>query len=715
LVAYVAAAGLLLVAFVGAFDSIVLHPESRLLNGFGFSDAAPSLRTYWATSYQGDNPLTFRHDKLSGAPQADNASPALVLANGAVQTAFVWVFHDVLGWVGAWNAFFLLTMLASGLAMFAFLDWLGCGFLAALFGAYVFSFNTYALERAYSGHLGLLANWVFVLLLALLLWSRRWSLQVASAAIGGTIALAFYNSAYLGLFAGFMVFVYFAVDLAAARGSRGARRALALSLGTCLCSLLALLPVLLLYAGDRSAVRTNAGHSIGQIYAYSISGLRYLEPSPRNPLVRRLTGEHWSRYLSEHSVFFGYTTLVLAVVGFVLFVLGNAWLSQQYDRRQTCIFIAALGLASFVMSLGPKAHLGSLELPMPSDALAHVTTFWRVYARFGVLVGFALAIAAGLTLTAISKLPGRFWSAVPLVALMLVVFELVPGNVGAVNTNAKPKWVQWLVAHPKGIVASYPFFFGKDPAGSLITRDYWYQTIDHHPRFQSRAPDLSSRAEAIRFLASDVTQPLAAQVLAAEGVRYVVLHDYVYRAERQSVPNPYSPYFALRARFGPVQIYSVRAPRVNIDHALAANEDEIARLLQQQEGAGVVTGNGFNKSELYHGVRSAWMTQNGVLRIVNSGERKRVKLDGIMFSNQTPRLVVLTDHSGQVIGRQIVPPFEVKVRFPTFDVSHGTTNLRLTAYPGPMRLGPSDGRIASVFLSGLTASPLPVWTISENR
>jgi hypothetical protein len=712
LLTYLAATAFFLLAFSGAFHAIVLHPESRLLNGFGFSDAVGGLRSYWAASFQHQNPLTFKHDALSGAPQGDNNPnvAALTLANGGLQTAFLWATHGLLGWVGAWNAYFVLTVLASSLAMFAFLDWLGCNFVAALFGGYVFGFNAYAIERAFAGHVGLLANWVFVLLLATLLWSRGRRLLPSSAAIGGTIALAFYNSAYLGLFAAFMALVYFAVELITDPGARKRSRTAALVVASFFISLVALAPVLVLYARNRSAVGGAAGHPLAQIYDYSVGGLRYLRPSPRNPLVHWLSGEHQSRYLVEHTVFFGYTTITLAITGAVLLARRDTWLRESEARRRTAVYVVVLALAGFLMSLGPRIQLGPLGLATtPAWLLAHATTFWRVYARFGVLVGFALSIAAALALSSLAKRRGRAWSFLPAIALAAVVLELLPGNMGALDTTARPKWVQWLAAHPHGIVASYPFFLGLNPAATLITEDYWFQTLDHHPRFQSVGPLLTSRPEAIRFLAQDVGQPLAARILATEDVRYAVLHDDVYRAQEQKPPTPNPRYFTLQARFGPVRIYSIRAPKTSISQAVDDNQVAIARL-QGQQGAGVLTGRGFNRPELYKRAASAWMIQNGILEIVNSGGPKRVELKGVAFSNGLPRLLLLRDNWGRLVGRQVIYPYDVHLRFPPFEIPPGRSTLRLTAYPGAWEVGPTDPRKASVFLSGLTTDPLPTWT-----
>ena len=211
LVAYAAAALLLSLATVILLHGVLLHPGSRIPYGVG--DGTGTLRDYWAASVQRRSPFTLTHDALIGAPEGVARAPATSLANGGVQTVFVWELRGLLGLVGAWNAFLVLGLLASGLAMFALLDALGCSFVASLLGGYAFAFSPYALERAYAGHLGLIQNWVLVAVAAALLRQRRRRSAGAAALVGAGIALAFYISAYEGLLAAFMTFVFALVEL----------------------------------------------------------------------------------------------------------------------------------------------------------------------------------------------------------------------------------------------------------------------------------------------------------------------------------------------------------------------------------------------------------------------------------------------------------------------------------------------------------------------
>lgn len=215
---YAAAAVVYGVAIVACFHAVALHPGSRL---YGFNDGTAAIRSYWAASVEHRDPFTFSHDAFNGAPQGVVVTPATTLALSGLQAGFVWGLRSVLGLVGGMNAYMLIGMFATAIAMFWFLTRLGCTLAASLLGGYVFAFSPYALERVYAGHLGLLQNWIFALLAVVLLslHERRSSLLAATA--GGTIALAFYLSAYQGLFASFMVFVFFVIELAGRREVSG--------------------------------------------------------------------------------------------------------------------------------------------------------------------------------------------------------------------------------------------------------------------------------------------------------------------------------------------------------------------------------------------------------------------------------------------------------------------------------------------------------------
>ncbi len=662
-------AALLLFAFAVAvfFHELVLHPGSRI--ACCTADGTSTLRDYWAASVQHSNPFSFSFDALDGAPQGLVRTPATVLANGGLQTAFVWWLRGPLGAVAAWNLFLFLGVIATAIATFALLDRLGCSFTASLFGAYVFAFSPYAFERAYAGHLGLLQNWVLVLVVGGLLRLRERRSLARAAAVGAALALAFYVSAYQGLLAGFAAFVFLAVELVRLRGRREWLRSALLGAAVYLVAVLALLPILILYARERSSVRAEVSHRVGEIANLSAKTTAYLLPSPRNPLFHWLAGFH-PLDLTEQTLFFGYTTVALALAAVVLLRRGDPWLRASERRYWTAVFAAVLVPAAVLLSLPPSHRIGPLSIAMPSALLRAFSTYYRVYSRFGLLFGLGLVILAALALTALARRPARRWRYLPPLALLLVVLELLPGNLKAFDTSARPEWVAWLAAQPRGIVATYP---ATDLA--LTTADEWYQSLDGQPRFAIvGAGDAGalSRNEAIRLLAQDFGDPLTPRILATEDVRYVVVHDDVYRADGGRAPTLSGRYFTLLKRFAGVRVFSVHAPRVGITGALEASR----YLLAARQGLtppSLGFEGGFNPPERYFQALSRWMIDGGEIEVENTNAAVEVELTGAAFSNQQPRLLELLGSGGRVLGRELIPTHQLALQLgPVRSLPSGT-------------------------------------------
>jgi hypothetical protein len=672
-------------ALVLCFHGILAHPLSHI---YGLNDGTSSIRDYWAASIQHRTPFTITLDKLEGAPEGTVRTPATTLANGGIQAAFAWELRGPLGLIGAMNLFMLVGMFATGLATFALLDRLGATTATALLGGYVFAFSPYALERAYAGHLALLQNWIFPLLAGVLIRLRSRGTVLYALAAGATIALAFYLSAYEGLLAGFMTLIYLLVELANPTLTSPRRRTLLHAVTIGLVTILGLTPILALYANEQAAVSASTSHDSASFYVFSAQLSAYFIPSPRNPLLRWIHGH--SSDLTEETLFFGYLTLILALVGVGLLLRRDRWLRASPGRWRTALFAAVLIPAAFVMSLPPSYRVGSVTVPMPSTLLRHLTTFWRAYSRFGLLVGFGLVVLATLALSALARRGGRWRLLTPLAALVIFL-EILPGNVATLNAKHAPAWVTWLAHQPHGIVATYP-------RGAAVGLDDWYQVFDHDPEFQG--PAETGHNGAIRLLARDLWRPLTAEVLATEGVRYLVVHANDFRQAGLFAGTPPVKDYRLLRRFGPVRIYAVHAPTLDLARTLQDNVGELM-FLQGYVQPTLGYGGGFNAPEPFHNTVSRWMIQDGKLTIT-AQSASDIELSSIAFSNQLPRLLELVDSKGNILGRILVPVIAKKIRFGYFSVPAGTTTLTLVASPKPFILGANDLRVASVFLEPFT-------------
>ncbi len=694
LLRFAAATFLYGLAIAACFHAVIAHPGSRVPNMFGggWPDGVSTLRDYWAASFQHRNPFDWTHDALSGAPEGVTRVPAAVLANGGIQTAFVWGLRGPLGLVGAWNAFTLLGLLATALATYVLLERLGCSFAPSLLGGAVFALGPDAFERAVAGQPGLLQSWVFPLLtLALLRLHERGSAARAATA-GLLVAVAFYLSAWQGLFASFLLLVFLLVELATLRAGRAALHTVALGALAYLVAALALIPIFVLYERDKGGIAATA-----DFYTHAATLSAYLLPSPRNPLFHWLAGAH-PPDLQEETLYVGLSTLALALAAVVLLVRRDRWLTGSERRHRAAVFAAILAPAAFLSSLSPWHKLGPLSVPTPAAAIDAVSGYWHLDTRFGLLVGFAAVILAALALSALARRPGRGFALLTPLAFLLALLELLPGSVGTYDLATAPPWVRWLEKQPPGIVATYPW-----QSGTGLLDDVWYQSFDHHPRFVDLHNE-SARDDGVRLLARDLWRPLTAQVLATEGVRYVVA-----QGAAATVAGPAASRYRLLARFGGVRIYAVSAPKLSLARALRANAVTLGEL-QGLTPPPLAYGDGFNKPEPFDGASGRWMVQDGSVTLENSEPGLDVTVSWLAFSNGRPRLLELLDGSGRVLGRRVVATEAATVSFGPFAVPVGTTALRLVALPGPALLGPSDPRQASVFLGPLTVTPIPAYT-----
>jgi hypothetical protein len=703
---YAAALILFVLVTVIWFHGVVLHPESRV--ECCISDGTSTIRDYWAASVQHRNPFTFTHDALSGAPEGTARTPATLLAAGGIQTAVVWGLHGLLGLVGAWNAFLFFGLIATAVATFALLERLGCNFIASLYGGYVFAFSPYVFERAYAGHLGLMQDWVFVLVVAAMLRLRRHRTLASAALVGLTIALAFYNSAYEGLLAAVVAGAFFLADLARLPSGRGRLGTLLLGATTYIATALALIPVFVLYSRERALVASSTSHTTSDFYTYAARMSAYFVPSPRNPLFHSLRRFHPAD-LTEQTLYFGYTTWLLALCCVVMLIRHNSWLTASPRRMWTAISMALLAPIAFFMSLPPTYHEGRFYIITGSAPLALFTSFWRVYSRFGLIVGFALTTLSAFALSAFAERPRRIWRLVAPVALVLVFLELLPGNVGTFNAVARPPWIAWLAHQPRGIVATYPLPYKQRAGMALAQEDYWYQQFDGDPLFAvigTSFAQAQTRDQAIRLLASDIGDPLTAGVLASEGVRYVIVHDDVYAAESKPAPHLNPRRFVLLRRFGQVRVFGLHAPRTNVALALRARAGEIASL--EEIAAPMLSfTSGFSAPLRYGSLTGRWLGRRGALVVSGDGEAAYGRLVAKTLSNSQPYVIQLEDASGRVRARELVPAHAVRIQLGPFPIVP-STNAALTLVVASVAGAPRSAVAAPgmIFLAGLAVRPL---------
>jgi hypothetical protein len=302
----------------------------------------------------------------------------------------------------------------------------------------------------------------------------------------------------------------------------------------------AFLPALIAWAGNRSAVAAGVSNPVQEVQGGGASVASYALPGTRNPFLGGITRHFYPRAdfdWSENTLYIGWTLVVLAAVGAYLVIRSHPSTRRSSSMRFFLVGVAVLLPVAFLWSLKRKTDVLGIEIPMPSYFVGEITTFWRVYARFGMLVLMCCGFLAALTIDRLVRLRQRWATALVVLAFAGVVVEHAISIPSIYQLSPPPAWAAWLKHQQFGSVANYPLPTDKPQALELLAESYYNQTYDHQPQFMLFGSGYGETSEdAIRILARYVTDPLTPGILKAEQVRYILLHDDVYRAEGEQPP-----------------------------------------------------------------------------------------------------------------------------------------------------------------------------------
>ena len=159
-------------------------------------------------------------------------------------------------------------------------------------------------------------------------------------------------------------------------------------------------------------------------------------------------------------------------------------------------------------SLRRVVHVLGMPIPTLSYFIGHVTTYYRVYARIGVIVGIALVILAA---PALDRLVRRYrWGpAMGCALLVLVDFRTAARTRHAwADASNPPVYDRWLADQPRGIVAHYPLPADQEPSISPGEREIYYQMFHRQPLYNIvGAGTGGTREDAIRIMSRYITDP----------------------------------------------------------------------------------------------------------------------------------------------------------------------------------------------------------------
>jgi hypothetical protein len=430
----------------------------------------------------------------------------------------------------------------------------------------------------------------------------------------------------------------------------------------------------------------------GDAYLNSARPLMYLVPGPGHPLLGHSVGR-WVRdsypspqvdpntTASYSSIYLGIPLLILAGVGTVLFLRGRV-------RNLGGVSAAALALTAvgLVFSAPPTVAIGGVKIPLPYDVITHLTTAFRVAARFSMLVMFGVCVIAAVGLVSLlaRRRPGLQAAALAVLVLLVGVDEWAR-PVPSTTHLTHPAIYDLLARQPQGVVAEYPL---SDTARSQNV-ELLYQHVHKHPIFDGwhDGSDDAVRKLGLNSLLASQTAP----ALAAFGVHYVLVRD-VGTPTPPGLPRPGAVVPGLReigqASGGSLYRVVARPPRF-----LAT----AARGFEPPEGKPP-------------GVQ--WINANGA----------RLELQGhcapcagvLQFDTGTfarPRVLTVRDQAGHVLRRRAIASAGESLRVPVRFTRR--TVLRLDTQPAPDQIDQilhnGDTRSFGVFVG------LPVRFIADPK
>ncbi len=423
----------------------------------------------------------------------NTALTELTLSNIVVALPLTLAFGEVV----AYNVLMWISFVLSGLGMYLLVWHLSHHRGAALLSGTIFTYSPFHLMHLGAGHLPLVAlQWLPLFLLYL---DRTVSHTKAKDAV---MAALFYSLAALSAWYYAYMFAIAAALFVLVRARPWRQYLLKWNLVGCLAlfgAVAALLigPFLLQFV--RALQGSSRSWSLAYLDQFSLSPLDFLFPSVMHPVWGERLMRMYPQNLSEQVLFLGYAPIALALLALVKSRAPNirvyGWLAGafavlafgttlhwQSNRVYLSVpawleraFSLVMGFVTRRLALFPISTFAlrvpeAIYIPLPTLFLYLYLPFYsgmRVWARFGLLTVFGVAVLAGVGFIHLnqwlqSKRPLVERGGVSIVALVaalcLVVFEFwcVPYALGTSGTERRP--VDTWLAEQEGdfAVMEYP-------------------------------------------------------------------------------------------------------------------------------------------------------------------------------------------------------------------------------------------------------------------
>jgi hypothetical protein len=679
-----AAATLLYLAFASYLTwPLVTHLNTMVYGGPG--DPFGAMATYRELVDHHHNPFLPGTISQFAAPEGQPIAWARNLAQlPAILVQYL--FTAAFGQVASLGIYTLLGYTLSGVFMYMFVRRLTAVFWVALLCGWAFAFFPFAVINGLGGHEDFIQGWVLVLAVWRLI-ELYWAPSRRNANLAGlAVILSMWWTAYFILIGGIAYLATLLASLLLAWRARRLRSVLPTQALTAaiVVAFLVLLASLSFAQPGALGLRTN---SIVEFNAYSARPFEYVLPDANSPLFGSVTAGYLASHLHgsnnvESTLYVGVSTILLAAVAGIALLRGRL----EPRVRSAAFILGAVTLAALLSSAPPEGTVFGLAIPFPSHFIMKVTTTWRAYSRFVILVMLGLVALAGIGLhTLLRDCPHRWRLLVMFVALVLLPLDLW-SRMDQTSNVTVPSVYRVLAREPRALTAEYPLV----NAGGNLYLDLFYQNIYNMPMINGY---LSGTVEERRALSlANLSDPSTGPRLAALGVRYVI---------REAAPNPFGHPPAGTPGRGFRRVYSDAYGTLYVVTA-------------RPTGPALATlGAGFGADEpLPHGGTASWLEQpSGSITLAGACQRCDGVLRFSLVSFGSPRFVTVR------LGRHVLATRWVSgITHFVFPGEYGrASTITITTTPGPQSIQKTihvpDSRSVSVQIADLSFS----WPVGHDR
>jgi len=436
----------------------------------------------------------------------------------------------------------LISVAASGGAMYGLVRWLGAGVIASGWAGIALMFSPYLTFRM-GVHLSLVnVACIPLTLLAGLAWTQAPSLRRALL-LALALAFAWLSDPYYGFMCLVIAIVVCAFGVAWNWRGRGARATVA-QLGWLLgcIGVLVVVPLLVLLVTSGPAVQTAFTRGVDDLRLYGARLSDYVWPSQSSRLMHWLLGSSWHGTPGdERTVFLGWSTIALAV-GWVV-VAWRRWRALPARQRLLTMVAGPLVVVLVLLSLPSPYRLDGISVRTPPYLVWKLVPFIRAYGRFGIAVMVVVLCLAALAVDALlARLSRR---AAILAGCGLVAVTVIELPVALPIASAPPVVANGTYGAPASQFAVWSWLAARRPDGTLLEmptssiepypyrgymdRIYLYgQTIHHWPLANGGLGE-ASLGDDFGRLVGDPWFPGAASALATAGVTTVVVNPWAFR------------------------------------------------------------------------------------------------------------------------------------------------------------------------------------------